>query len=148
MGCRAVPVDLVEDDHAAGPSMAGKRGKCPGWIGKPLQDVAADDRIEGLSHGQRIEITDHEADIDQAARGRRRGRGRDGVGGLVHPDDAAALATTSAARNETSPAPLPTSSTRMPGATPAATRKRRVMGSISLAWKPSRRSSSGWCPSR
>jgi hypothetical protein len=38
--------------------------------------------------------------------------------------------TNSAARNATSPTPHPTSSMVIPGAMPASTKKRRVMGSI------------------
>src|SRR5262245_50338142 len=43
----------------------------------------------------------------------------------------------------TSPPPLPTSRTRMPGRTPASTTKRRVAGSAVRAWRSSR-SSSPW----
>jgi hypothetical protein len=54
--------------------------------------------------------------------------------------------TKSAARKDTSPAPLPTSSTRMPETSPASPKNRRVIGSTMRACSFSRASSWSECP--
>jgi hypothetical protein len=54
--------------------------------------------------------------------------------------------TSSAARNDTSPAPHPTSRTLIPGAIPASTKKRRVIGSMNRACAVRRSSSRSECP--
>jgi len=56
----------------------------------------------------------------------------------IRADDTPPLPTSSRVRNATSPAPLRTSSTRMPSVMPASRRNCRVIGSRKRAWARSR----------
>src|SRR5271165_2254410 len=69
------------------------------------------------------------------------------VSDLSVPTTSPAAPTNSAARNATSPAPLPISSTRIPAASPAFRKNCRVIGSTSWACVPSRLSSRSVWPS-
>jgi hypothetical protein len=134
-----IVVGLLERHDAAGLQVLDEAAECDLWLQQMREYEPTDERVEVAVESKFAEITDREGDTVQSGRGRTRTRCFEDGLVSIDPEDGAARVDEPAARNATSPAPDPTSSTRIPGRMPASSSNRRVARPYRSDWTMRRR---------
>ena len=147
MGIRTLgKVRFLKSRNAARPQVIDYRPHGCGGVRHEHQNIAANDRIKILWEGQlSTSPAANDTLLHPASRARLRAVSR--IEGFVSmPTTWPFEPTSRATRNATSPAPLPRSSTFIPGPMPASRNRRSVNGWRNAAWICSRSVSSALRP--